>query len=185
MRLVGERVVLRPYRDDDSVVLFSAWQDAEWLAPPGTSRREIEARIGERISSSGGFSDGQLIFGIDEEGRLIGEVNARQPRLGLPPGVFELGIELFEDADRARGLGRDAVALITAHLFHEEGASRVQLSTDVENVPMRSVAERLGFGFEGVMRGFMPSARGPRDYALYGMTEIDYQERKNKWTSTS
>ena len=46
----------------------------------------------------------------------------------------------------------------------------MQLTTDVDNAAMRRVAERLGFGFEGVLRGFMPIGEGPRDYAMYGMT---------------
>jgi RimJ/RimL family protein N-acetyltransferase len=61
----------------------------------------------------------------------------------------------------------------------------VQLSTDVDNAAMRRVAELLGFGFEGVLRGFMPSAEGPRDYAMYGMTETDFQDVSATWTSTS
>jgi RimJ/RimL family protein N-acetyltransferase len=47
----------------------------------------------------------------------------------------------------------------------------VQATTDVDNVSMRRVLEALGFGFEGVLRGFMPDADGPpRDYAMYGVT---------------
>jgi hypothetical protein len=36
-------------------------------------------------------------------------------------------------------------------------------------------AERLGWTFEGVMRGFMPNAQGGRDdYALYAITKADW-----------
>ena len=95
--------------------------------------------------------------------------------MGLPPGVVELGIDLFDEADRGRGIGRERVGALTTRLFEAGEAHRVQLSTDVDNAAMRRVAERLGFRFEGVMRGFMPSADGPRDYAMYGMTEADYR----------
>jgi RimJ/RimL family protein N-acetyltransferase len=61
----------------------------------------------------------------------------------------------------------------------------VQISTDVENAAMRAVAERLGFGLEGVLRGFMPDPRGPRDYAIYGMTKGRYEDVMPTWTSTS
>ena len=47
-----------------------------------------------------------------------------------------------------------------------------------------AVLERLGFGFEGVMRGFMPMDDGPHDYALYAITRDDYEEVKRaRWTS--
>ena len=52
----------------------------------------------------------------------------------------------------------------------------MQVSTDVENAGMRAVAERLGFTFEGVQRGFMPSSAGPRDYAMYGVTRADHEQ---------
>ena len=68
---------------------------------------------------------------------------------------------------------------ITAYLFREQ-AHRVQVSTDVENAGMRAVAERLGFSFEGVQRGFMPTTAGPRDYAMYGVTRADHVQRATR-----
>ena len=124
----------------------------------------------ERIERSGEFDGTELMLGISVDGRLAGEVQARQPRMGLPPGVFELGIDLFDEADRKRGLGTAALALLLARLFEQEGAHRVQVTTDVDNVGMRRLCERVGFAFEGVMRHFMPTADGPRDYAIYGIT---------------
>jgi len=181
-RLAGDRVTLRSYRDDEAAILVSAWADAEWFAPKGTGPRELEERVRERIRRSGGFTDGVVIFAIEAGGRLVGEVQARQPLNGLPPGVFELGIELFDDADRGRGLGAEAIVSITRHLFAEENAHRVQLTTDVENAAMRRVSERLGFTFEGVLRSFMPEADGPHDYAMYAITSHDLGERKSTWT---
>jgi RimJ/RimL family protein N-acetyltransferase len=176
-RLAGDRVTLRAYREAEEPILVSTWADAEWFAPKGTGPRELAERVRERIRRSGSFSDGIVIFAIEAEGRLVGEVQARQPVNGLPPGVFELGIELFEDVDRGRGLGADAVVAMSRHLFDDEGAHRVQLTTDVENHAMRRLAVRLGFTFEGVLRSFMPSADGPRDFAIYAMTRSDYEER--------
>ena len=47
------------------------------------------------------------------------------------------------------------------------------------------MSTRLGFRFEGVMRNFMPSADGPRDYAIYAMTKDDFDEARDTWISTS
>jgi aminoglycoside 6'-N-acetyltransferase len=180
-RLAGSRVTLRAYHDDEAPILVSAWAEAHWFAPKGTSPRELAERVRERIRRSGSFTDGVVIFAVESEGRLVGEVQARQPINGLPPGVFELGIEVFDDADRGRGLGADAIASITRHLFDDEGAHRVQLTTDVDNGAMRGVADRLGFTFEGVLRSFMPEPDGPHDYAMYALTAGDYEERKAPW----
>lgn len=140
------------------------------------------AELRERVARSGEFDGTELLLGISVDGRLVGEVQARQPRMGLPPGVFELGIDLFEPAERGRGLGGRALALALARLFDGEGAHRVQLTTDVDNESMRRVCERLGLALEGVLRSFMPTASGPRDYAMYAITKDDYEEAKTTWT---
>jgi RimJ/RimL family protein N-acetyltransferase len=173
-------VTLRPFRPDElEPVLASARQ---WLTEP----KEDEAlREGTRIriESSGAMTERGIDFAIDVDGRLVGDVQARRDQ--LPRGVFELGISLFEEADRGRGYGREAVVLITRRLFDEEGAHRIQLSTDVTNAAMRGVADRLGFSFEGILRGFWPEANGPHDYAMYGITKADYEERGPEWTPTN
>lgn len=98
--------------------------------------------------------------------------------MGLPPGVFELGIDLFDEADRGRGMGGIALSLLMKRLFEDEGAHRVQLTTDVDNAAMRRTSERLGFSLEGVMRSFMPSLDGPRDYAIYAITRDDWEAHR-------
>ena len=173
-------VTLRPFRSDElEPVLASA---REWLTEP----KEDEAlREGTRvrIESSGTMTERGIDFAIDVDGRLVGDVQARREQ--LPKGVFELGISLFDEADRGHGFGREAVALITRRLFDEEGAHRIQLSTDVTNGAMRGVADRLGFAFEGILRGFWPEPDGPHDYAMYGITKDDYRDRGPRWNPTS
>ena len=89
----------------------------------------------------------------------------------MPQGVYELGISLFETSDRGRGLGTDAIRLLTRYLFEHEEAARVQASTWVENTRDAPRFEKLGFTQEGVLRSFMPSARGRDDYVTYAITE--------------
>jgi RimJ/RimL family protein N-acetyltransferase len=184
-KVVGDLVTLRSFRESEAPALLEVWGDADWFAPRGTSPTDLRDRVAQRIERSGEFVDGLVAFAIEAEGRLIGEVQARQPRNGLPPGVFELGVELFVETDRGRGLGSAAVAEMTWYLFREEEAIRVQLTTDLDNAPMRRTAERVGYALEGVLRGFMPTSEGPRDYAIYGMTNVDYPGAKERWTSTS
>ena len=68
-RLVGDRVTLRAYRDDEASILVSTWADAEWFAPRGTGPRELKERVRERIRRSGGFTEGVVILAIEAEGR--------------------------------------------------------------------------------------------------------------------
>jgi RimJ/RimL family protein N-acetyltransferase len=142
-------------------------------------------KLAERVAQSGRFANGEILLGIVADGALAGEIQARQPEMGLPPGVFEIGIEVYDPATRGAGIGRRALAQFLRHLFEEEHAHRVQLTTDVDNAAMRRVSERLGFRLEGTLTGFMPTPDGPRDYLMYAMTTGDYEEARERWTPTA
>ena len=168
-------VSLRPLTAADLEALWTArtrstdpWADAS----DGALRK-----LRQRVALSGSLTNGELLLGITVGGRLAGEIQARQPEMGLPPGVFEIGIEVFDPAARGTGIGRRALALFVAHLFEQERAHRVQLTTDVDNLAMQRVAEHVGFTREGTLRAFMPSADGPRDYLMYGVTRADWEAR--------
>jgi len=166
----GRLVLLRAFRRDELDLLVGS-RSAD---RPGSRRR-----LAELIEHSGQLWRGRIELAVEAEGRLVGDVQARQPEHCLPPGVFEIGISLFSEADRRRGYGRDAVELLTTHLFAERAAERVQASTAVHNTAMRSVLQRLGYEEEGVMRAFMPSAAGERDdFVLYGVTRPEWRPRR-------
>jgi RimJ/RimL family protein N-acetyltransferase len=181
-------VRLRKLREAEvETLLRHRIDDAGTMGQPGPAPDPQLARpaIRERVAHSGEYFGGEILFAIEADGRLVGEVQARCPENAMPRGVFELGISLFDTTDRGRGIGTEAVAQMTRLLFSDEGAHRVQAGTDLQNEPMRGVLERLGFGFEGVMRGFMLMDDGPHDYALYAMTRPDFEEVRTTWTSTS
>jgi len=161
--LRGNLVLLRRFREEELDRLYDAMVASEHLV--GTPDRE---RIRERIAISGSWHDGRLDLAIEADGRLVGSVDARAPQRFAPPGVCEIGIELFRD-ERGSGLGTEAVQLLADWLL-DNGYPRVQASTDVRNAPMRRVFEKLGWGYEGTMRAFMPDGDGRADYALYAVT---------------
>ena len=165
------RVRLRPLELDDIEALVAAHDgDPASFAPEGDAARE---RLRKLIERSPTLADGGFVnLAIESDGRLVGDIQARAPKHGFPPGVCEIGITLFADV-RGLGLGRDAVALFTERLF-DEGWERVQASTSVDNVAMRRVLERLGWVFEGVLRSYSPGDGGGReDYAMYAATRGD------------
>jgi RimJ/RimL family protein N-acetyltransferase len=168
IELRGDRVLLRGFRPDEFDLALERMQSVPASELDAEERRERR----ERIERSGERVGWEIMLAIEAEGSLVGDVQARCPRFALPRGVWELGIEMWEEADRGRGFGTQTVALLSAYLFEHEDAIRIQATTDVDNAPMRGALERLGFGFEGVLRGFMPNPGGtPRDYAMYGLTE--------------
>ena len=163
---------LRPLGADDLDLVWRELlaEDARSSRPP---RPGAKRRLRARLERSGRFSHGLLELGIEEDGRLVGTIQARRPEHGLPPGVVELGIGLFE-GERGRGVGREAVAQFVDLLVRRHRTHRIQATTWVGNVAMRRVLELLGWRLEGVMRDFMPARDGELDdYALYAITKSD------------
>ncbi len=183
-RRPGSRAALRPFVADDLEPVLAAMRAGETVpagARGGGPSREAVRRM---IASSGELLAGRLELAIEAEGRPVGVVEARAPRGAFPPGVFELGIQVWDPRDRGRGHGTQAVALLAAHLFGGLGARRVQAVTEVGNAAMRRALERAGFRMEGVLRGFLPpeTAAGTGDCAVYGITNDEWENDREPWT---
>jgi RimJ/RimL family protein N-acetyltransferase len=173
--LRGERVVLRPLRPEEFDAVRAAQDGPSYGGgPPDAASDE---RLRARIARSGRDEDGWLDLAIEVDGRLVGDIGARHPYGAVPPGVYELGVSIFAEADRGRGVGREAVELLTDHLF-ADGAERVQATTPVANAAMRGVLRRLGFAEEGVLRAFLPDRSGGRlDAVMCAVTRDAWRSR--------
>jgi RimJ/RimL family protein N-acetyltransferase len=173
--LTGSSVRLRPLTREDIEPLVAAREgDSSTFGPSGEDARERLRKQVERnlTLAADGFSE--LV--VERDGELIGDIQARAPKNGFPPGVCEIGITLFASA-RGQGAGREAVELFPGHLL-DVGVDRVQASTAVDNAAMRRVLERLGYTYEGVLRDYAPADDGGReDYAMYAMTRRDWAAR--------
>ena len=173
-KIKGTHINLRRFRLADETTVWEGRNAADPTALP--TGPGLRSTLRKRLLASGRFDHGALDLAIESDGRLIGDVQAR---LGvgqrLPPGVVELGIDVYDPAQRGKGYGAEAVALLTTWLLEGGFAERVQASTAVGNKPMRRVLKKLGFTFEGVMRGFMPVGTGREDFALYGVTKAEWR----------
>ncbi len=169
--LRGSRVTLRPLRPDelDAIVDGRRLLDESAHISVGDERERVQ----RRIERSGRLVEGRLDLGIEAEGRLVGEIDARGPEGFIPRGVFELGIALFDPGSRGQGYGSEALKLLTDHLFEAERAVRVQAGTAVGNTAMKRVLHKLGFAEEGTMRDFLPAGNGRVDCVLYAVTAAD------------
>lgn len=169
-RIAGARVTLRPIVEADLPRVAHA--SMQW-AKHGESEADVLRRLKDRLRGETPFP--AVEFAIEVGGKLVGDIQGRpDPYL---TSLFEIGVSLFDDADKGRGIGREALALMTNRLFEHDHAHRVQLTTDVGNTAMRRAAEAAGFAFEGVLRGFWPPKEEDpaADYAMYGMTKRDHE----------
>ena len=158
-------VALRPWRESDAAVVVACIDGddeiARWLdqvPQPYTVEHALDY-----IRSAG---EEKYAVTEAEGGRVLGSIGLHWSD---PRDVVEVGYWLRADA-RGRGLTTRALALVARHAF-ESGAARVQLRADVDNVPSRRVAEKIGFNLEGVLRSAHWNARLGRrqDWAMYSL----------------
>jgi len=164
--LVDDSVALRPWRFSDVDELVACIDgDPEitrWLdqVPQPYRREDARAYIG---------GIGEQAFAITDAstGRLLGSIGVRWNERR---DVGEIGYWVRADA-RGRGVVSRALALVARFAVENEGAARLQLRADVENVASCRAAERAGFTREGVLRSAHWNERLGRrqDWALYSL----------------
>ena len=157
MRLVGERLVLRPAgpRDADAIAQGFAddptlgamlgvepdQENAEWLR---STFPEDDQHGEERTAYWFAITHPERDEPIGEIG-LIG-ISWPNRRAGLSILVLP--------ACRRAGVGREAIELVVTWAQNELGLHRIELHTLPENAPMQGLAEASGFIREGVLRDY-------------------------------
>jgi RimJ/RimL family protein N-acetyltransferase len=72
-------------------------------------------------------------------------------------------------AARGRGVGAEALRLITAWALGTLGLQRIGLATIAENVATQRLAERAGYEHEGVLRAYTREWDRPTDNWIYSV----------------
>lgn len=165
MELRDDRIVLRPWREEDAPRVHAACQDPEiqrWLPtlPRPYTRDDAHALV------TGALGLGPYQFAITERGNVVGSV-------GLELGKHETGHVGYWCAPDARGRGitTRAVRRLCRYGLEELRLERLDLSTDVENLASQRVAEKVGFQREGVIRSHVrhPDGGHRRDSVFFSL----------------
>ncbi len=157
VRLVGERVVLRPAHPEDADALARGFVDdsslgamlgvepdqenAEWLR----STFPVEGETGE------GRKAYWFAITHPQSGALIGEIGL----IGISWPNQRAGLSILVlPGSRRAGVGREAIELLVGWARDELGLHRIELHALPENAAMQGLAEASGFTHEGVLRGY-------------------------------
>ncbi|MGS2615968.1 GNAT family N-acetyltransferase [Micromonospora sp. LZ34] len=149
--ITSDRLLLRPWRDDDADFLLdleSRWEVVRFLGAHPTTMRTREDALAS-IKRRRAVDD--PIHGIwaitTAEGRLVGNLllkpiprSAGEPSAG--PDEVEIGWHLHPDAWR-HGCATEAAAAVLDDAF-SRGLTRVIAVTDPENHASQAVCRRLG-----------------------------------------
>jgi RimJ/RimL family protein N-acetyltransferase len=167
-------VTLRYWREDDVPALVAALQDPEvsrWLPLipyPYTeedARNSLRSYEEERNTGSGVY----LAVTDAGTGNAQGSIGMSVDRHDL---VANVGYWVKKEA-RRRGVATRGLRLLVRWAFQDLGLARVEIKTDVENVPSQRVAEKCGFLREGHLRSVWRTKYGRRDAYVYSLLSED------------
>ena len=157
MRLIGQRVVLRPARPEDADAIAQGFVDdptmgamlgmdpeqenAEWLRGTFPADRSSDEKPGSYW----------FVMTHPESGDVIGEIGL----VGISWPDRRAGVSILVlPGARRTGVGREAIELLVGWAQGDLGLHRIQIHTLPENGPMQALAEKAGFMREGVLRDY-------------------------------
>jgi len=107
----------------------------------------------------------------------IGNISLRDRRA-------EIGWTWLGKAYQGAGINYKVKLVLLEYLFEECEMERVELKTDVLNMPARKAVEKIGFVEEGVLRSHTQMIRNRRrDTIFYGILKDEWQAIKAKWST--
>ncbi|HEY4410768.1 MAG TPA: GNAT family N-acetyltransferase [Acidimicrobiia bacterium] len=160
-------VALRLWRPSDAPALVTLVDDPDirrWLdriPDPYSADDAAEYITDARVQLTGGTA---ATLAVTVDGAPAGSVGLRFD--AEDPATAEIGYWVAGPA-RRWGVATAAARLLSDFGQEALGLRRVELNAAVGNTASRKVAEKAGFGFEGVRRAWRTVGGVPTDFAVY------------------
>ena len=186
--LLGPRVRLRPYREDDAAALWDAIDESRaslgrWMPWVEQYRSPADAPPSVRRLQAQWLTRENLAFAVldRESERMLGGAGLVRNDWRVPR--FEIGYWL-RDTAVGRGYVTECVQVLTRFCFDDLRAQRVEIRMDPRNTRSRAVPERLGFIHEGCLRNRAPDVAGrPSDMDVFALVPDDF--KRLDWAALS
>jgi len=173
--LEGPKVRLRPPEPSDYPTLYSWFSDPQVVAPYDRFLSEsydgFVRSMAEPDADPTSLVPRFVVEPLHGHGP-VGVVGHFTPHPVLE--TIEVWYVMGERAARGQGFGREAVGLLTDHLFRTTSVERVAATADVENVASSRLVEGLGFRREGTLRGAFYHHGRWHDVHVYGVTRAEW-----------
>jgi RimJ/RimL family protein N-acetyltransferase len=142
---------------------------ARWTVVP-SPYTEADARDWLSMADDGWRAGTEATFAMVDASTatLLGGIGIRTANWP----VTELGYWVAAPA-RGRGIAARGVRLLSSWAFHELGAVRVEIVTDVENLASQRVAEKAGFQREGILRRRLEVKGRRSDCVMFSLLPAD------------
>ena len=170
--LVGNRVVLRPFRRSDAGAIAESCRGPDivrfTVMPAGMTEEQAEQWVDQgqewwprRLA--------RFAVTIPPSDGCVGQI-------GLQFDFTSHRAEAFYWLDRGvrgRGIACDALNVVTEWALRDHDVVRVQVVTHTDNEPSHRVAERCGFTREGVLRAWEPVKDDQPDVVMWSRLATD------------
>lgn len=148
----GQRVVLRPLREDDLHLIWRLANDVNAKGAYWPAEIYTEVELQQKFKEHGLWQEtaGTMLMVDAQSERLLGELYYFKGL--LYQAGLEVGYRLYRPEDRGKGYMTEALQLFVAFLFASRPLPRLQLNVLKGNGASRAVAERCGFRYDGTLR---------------------------------
>jgi ribosomal-protein-serine acetyltransferase len=168
--LKGERIIVRPYAEEDAAALQGAVAESRehirpWLPFADEHQTVDESRVWINGQRAKWILREYMNCGIFEAatGRYLGGIGLIVHSWEIPS--FEIGYWLRKSA-KGHGYMTEAVRLLSDYALNKLAAKRVMIRCDERNTQSANVARRLGYVQEGRLRNEFRSPDGTASTTL-------------------
>jgi ribosomal-protein-serine acetyltransferase len=174
--VIDDATSLRVLREDDSAALFAV-TDANraflrrWLPWVDAVTSEEDSRSFLATVSAQRKEGRGPTFGVLCHGALAGVVGYLP--IDRVNSVGEIGYWLAE-REQGRGVMTACCRFVVRYGFLTLDLNRIQIAAGIENVASRAIPERLGFKFEGILRGRENLYGTFIDHAMYAQLRSEF-----------
>jgi len=179
--LAGSLVRLEPLTMEHAVDLAAAVEEDRasygfTLVPRGS---EMRGYVAAQVARRGLTPFAQIRV---RDGKAVGCTGFWDPRSWPDRPALravEIGFTWLAASAQGSGINAEAKLLLLGYAFETLGVARVDLKTDARNHRCRRALERLGIGFEGVLRNWSmswaPGEEGMlRDSAMFAVVASEW-----------
>ncbi len=182
--LIGERVLLRPYRPGDGAQLWEAIDESRdhhlpWIPWGEAHKLPADSEVSARKMQAHWLLRDDLPFGIWERatGRYLGAINLNRIQWNVPS--LDLGYWLRKSAE-GHGYMTEAGRLVCSLAFETLGIIRVEVHVASGNHRSVGVPQRLGFVHEGTLRQSGRILTGELvDMMVFSLLQEEYEAADN------
>lgn len=172
MKIITERLVLRPFVQEDYEETFNIYSDEEtcrYLLHNVWTKENVKEEFAKKMNNHCLTEEKMLNLAVTQKDLVIGDISVWYTEM---KETVEIGYS-FLSASSGKGYATEAVEAVIKWLFEKEGVHRIQANLDASNKASSNLCERVGMRKEAhFIQDFWNKGEWT-DSLVYGMLRAD------------